>query len=210
KKINILEQKITQYKDLRRSLINQVVTKGLNKNVKLKDSGIDRIGKIPEQWEIKRLKHLGNIETSSVNKKIEEDEVLVKLVNYKDIYNNPTKEIHNNEEYMVVSANNLQLQFKKLKKGDVLFTPSSETIEDIGVSAVVMENLNNTLYSYHILRLRFTKQMNDSFKKYMFNNDFVQSYFSKTAKGTTRKILGLNDFNSLCVIVPPLKEQILI
>jgi len=208
KKITLLERKIIHYKNLRKSLINEVVTKGLDKTVRLKDSGIDWIGKIPEHWEVKRLKHLGNLETSSVNKKIEEDEVLVKLVNYMDIYNNPTKEIRNNDEFMVVSANNLQVQFKKLKKGDVLFTPSSETIEDIGVSAVVMEDLKNTLYSYHILRLRFTKHVDDSFKKYLFNNDFVQTYFSKTAKGTTRKILGLNDFNSLSIIVPPLNEQI--
>lgn len=208
KKVELLEQKIKHYKNLRKSLINKVVTKGLDKNVKLKDSGIDWIGKIPAHWELERLKHLGNLETSSVNKKIDQDEELVKLVNYMDVYNNNTKEIWNNENYMVVSANNLQIQSKKLKKGDVLFTPSSETIEDIGVSAVVMENLNNTLYSYHILRLRFSKKMDDSFKKYMFNNDFVQTYFSKTAKGTTRKILGLNDFNNLPVIVPPIKEQI--
>jgi len=97
---------------------------------------------------------------------------------------------------------------KFLKKGDVLFTPSSETIEDIGVSAVVMEDLENTLYSYHLLRLRFSKNVFLNFKKYLFNNDFVQIYLSKSATGTTRKIIGLSAFNNLSVIMPPtLKEQ---
>jgi type I restriction enzyme S subunit len=207
KKINLLTQKAEMYKELRKSIINDAVCKGLDKNVKLKESGIDWIGKIPEHWEVERLKALGEIETSSVNKKIEEEEELVKLVNYTDVYGNMNKEIWNSDSYMVVSANKLQLRFKILRQGDVLFTPSSETIADIGVSAVVMEDLKNTLYSYHILRLKFSLKMQLNFKKYLFNNDFVQEYFSKSATGTTRKILGLNTFYNLPVVFPPTIEE---
>ncbi len=202
KKINLLTKKADLYKELRKSTINEIVTKGLDATVKLKDSGIDWIGQIPEHWEVKRIKALGEIETSSVNKKIEENEELVKLVNYTDVYGNMNKEIWNNDNYMVVSANKLQVKYKRLKQGDVLFTPSSETITDIGVSAVVMEDLNNTLYSYHILRLKLSNKMYLNFKKYLFNNDFVQEYFSKSATGTTRKILGLNTFYNLPVVFP--------
>lgn len=209
KKINLLTKKLNYYKELRKSLVNETISKGLNKNVKLKNSGIDSFGQIPENWDIVRLKSLGNIETSSVNKKIEENEDLVKLVNYTDVYGNTKKEILNDDNYMIVSANIKQGNTKFLKKGDVLFTPSSETIEDIGVSAVVMEDLENTLYSYHLLRLRFNKNIHLNFKKYLFNNDFVQNYLSKSATGTTRKILGLNTFNNILVILPPtLEEQI--
>lgn len=207
KKIEILTKKTNNYKELRKSLINQTVCRGLDKNVKLKDSGIEWIGKIPEHWQVNRLKSLGCIETSSVNKKIEENEGLVKLVNYTDIYNNPKKEIWNDDSYMVVSANIKQLKSKKLQQGNVLFTPSSETIEDIGVSAVVMEDLENTLYSYHILRFKFQKDIFLNFKKYLLNNDFVQYYFSKSASGTTRKILGLNIFYNLPVLLPPTIEE---
>lgn len=56
KKVNLLEKKIGYYKELRKSIINETVTKGLDKSVKLKDSGIDWIGQIPEHWELKRLK----------------------------------------------------------------------------------------------------------------------------------------------------------
>lgn len=207
RKVVIMEQKIIHYQQLRKSLINETVCLGLDKNVKLKDSGIEWIGMIPKHWEVERLKYLGDIETSSVNKKTEEDESLVKLVNYTDVYNNPNNEIWNSEYFMVVSANLKQLQSKKLNKGDVLFTPSSETIEDIGVSSVVMENLINTLYSYHILRLKFKKSIQLNFKKYLFNNDFVQYYFSKSASGTTRKILGLNIFYNLPILLPPTIEE---
>jgi type I restriction enzyme S subunit len=208
KKISLLQQKIKHYKAYRKTLINETVTKGLDKTVKLKNSGIDWIGRMPEHWEVRRLKSLGNISTSSVNKKIEEDEEIILLVNYTDVYGNKNKEIRNNPNYMKVSAKPNQIIQKNLKKGDVVFTPSSETVEDIGVSSVVMEDLKRTLYSYHILRLRFNYKVFDNFKKYMFNNDYVQYYFSKSAKGTTRKILGLNDFNNLEIVLPiTIQEQ---
>jgi len=58
KKVSLLEKKIGYYQELRKSLINETVTKGLDKNVKLKDSGIDWIGQIPEHWEVKRIKDI--------------------------------------------------------------------------------------------------------------------------------------------------------
>jgi len=58
RKVALLEQKITHYQQLRKSLINETVCRGLDKNVKLKDSGIEWIGMIPERWEVKRVKEL--------------------------------------------------------------------------------------------------------------------------------------------------------
>jgi type I restriction enzyme S subunit len=56
KKINLLTKKTETYKELRKSIINDAVCKGLDKGVKLKESGIEWIGKIPDHWEVKRLK----------------------------------------------------------------------------------------------------------------------------------------------------------
>lgn len=56
KKVNLLEKKIFYYKELCKSIINETVTKGLDKNTKVKDSGIDWIGQIPEHWEVRRFK----------------------------------------------------------------------------------------------------------------------------------------------------------
>lgn len=56
KKVRLLQQKIDYYTELRVSIINDAVTKGLDKNVELKDSGIDWIGQIPKHWKVKRIK----------------------------------------------------------------------------------------------------------------------------------------------------------
>jgi type I restriction enzyme S subunit len=65
RKIALLEQKIIHYKQIRRSLINVTVCRGLEKNVKLKDSGIEWVGKIPAHWDIMRLKDKFNLYTGN-------------------------------------------------------------------------------------------------------------------------------------------------
>jgi type I restriction enzyme S subunit len=55
--ISITEKKIEGLKEKRTSLINHVVTKGLDSNVEMKDSGVEWIGEIPKHWEVKKLKH---------------------------------------------------------------------------------------------------------------------------------------------------------
>ena len=56
KKINLLTKKADYYKELNKSIINNAVCNGLDKNVKLKESGIEWIGKIPQHWYVKRIK----------------------------------------------------------------------------------------------------------------------------------------------------------
>ena len=57
--IEKIQKKIELLKEQRTSLINQCVTKGLDPNVEMKDSGVEWIGEIPKHWDIKKnLKHL--------------------------------------------------------------------------------------------------------------------------------------------------------
>ena len=71
--INIKEQQINLLKERKQILIHKAVTQGLNPNVKLKDSGVEWIGEIPEGWEVKRLKHCLNINNGSDYKHIQTD-----------------------------------------------------------------------------------------------------------------------------------------
>lgn len=54
--VAVLEKKLAAYKRLKKSVINLAVTRGLDPNVKLKDSCVDWIGQVPEGWKIKRVK----------------------------------------------------------------------------------------------------------------------------------------------------------
>jgi len=63
RKIDLLTQKATQYGKLKQSLINETVTRGLDKTVSMKDSGVDWLGDVPEHWKVNRLKNLAYIKT---------------------------------------------------------------------------------------------------------------------------------------------------
>jgi type I restriction enzyme S subunit len=64
--IAIKEQQINLLKERKQILIHKAVTQGLNPNVKLKDSGVEWIGEIPEHWEVKRLKNVCFINRNSL------------------------------------------------------------------------------------------------------------------------------------------------
>ena len=55
---------------------------------------------------------------------------------------------------MVVTASERKIIDCNIKKGDVFITPSSEILDEIGFSAMAVEDFENTVYSYHIMRLR--------------------------------------------------------
>lgn len=61
------KQSIEEYKKYKQSLIEEVVTKGLEKNVKMKDSGLEWIGQIPEHWECKKIKYAVSISRGLFN-----------------------------------------------------------------------------------------------------------------------------------------------
>ncbi|MDX9799459.1 MAG: hypothetical protein RBT05_11455, partial [Bacteroidales bacterium] len=66
KLIELLQEKRT-------ALINQVVTKGINPNARMKDSGIEWIGEIPKDWEIHRLKYISSINRKKLNESTKPD-----------------------------------------------------------------------------------------------------------------------------------------
>ena len=172
----------------------------------MKESGVEWIGKIPKDWEVRRMRNIGVFTSSGINKLINPEEPLVKIINYTDVYGNESL-ILSNKDYMVVSAKEEQIKKNLVKEGDLIFTPSSETIEDIGVSALVDEDLPNTSFSYHVLRFEFKEDIYKNFKKYLCNNEYVQNIFSSRATGSIRKTLNRNDFKDLKVLIPPIKEQ---
>jgi restriction endonuclease S subunit len=165
--------------------------------------------KIPIGWIEKKISQLGTVSTSSVDKKIKKGEKNINLINYMDIYTSKDKKITNSIKFMQVSANNNQLIKNQVKRGDVLFTPSSETSDDIGYSAVIYEEMPETLYSYHLVRLKFNEKDNLdlNYKRFIFNNPRIMRYFSIRSKGVTRMTLSLDDFNETKILIPPKDEQ---
>lgn len=155
-----------------------------------------------------RAGHLGTFSQSGIDKKSNEEEIPVKIVNYMDVYGNK-KGVLRGEQFQEVTAPKGKFPFHLLRRGDVLITPSSETSDDIGHSAVVSENLAQTAYSYHLVRFRPFKstEIIPEFSRFAFQAQQVRAHLEKMSKGTTRKILTRNDFTTIPIIVPDLPTQ---
>ena len=172
----------------------------------MKDSGIEWIGQIPENWNVKLLGKAGKFTASGIDKTINPSQPSVRIINYTDVYGNKSH-LLNEQNYMVVTADEAKIHKHQVKEGDLIFTPSSETIEDIGVSCLINEELQNTSFSYHVLRYEFIDTFYKNYKKYLCNNHFVLNWFSSRATGSIRKTLSRVDFKECPIIVPPLYEQ---
>lgn len=168
-------------------------------------SGEVRFSGFSDEWEEVRLGEIGEFKTSSIDKIINENERLVNLINYMDVYRN--KHIDKNFRCSKTSLKEEQYEKVNLKKGDILFTPSSETPNDIGHSAVIIEDLPNTGYSYHLVRFRPKKSIDLKFSGYVFNNIDILKEFAKRANGSTRFTLSIKDFNETKAKFPSLPEQ---
>jgi len=173
----------------------------------MKDSGAEWLGDIPADWKPYRLGMLGYFSASGIDKKIVEGEPLVQMVNYTDVYGSVTKELAPYAGLMTVSCPEEKIRYHSLAIGDILFTPSSETADDIAYSAVVVKDMPNTVYSYHLIRFRPKADIAVGYRKYLCNNRFVLSQFTRTCKGTTRQILVRDDFKNIVVVIPPSGEQ---
>lgn len=166
--------------------------------------------KIPSDWKSFRLGSIGEFSSSGIDKKSKENEEKVSMVNYTDLVKKrryfPVQS--GDKNYMEVTTPKKKLDIHKLKKGDMVFLPSSETSEDLGYSSLIDFENEKTVYSYHILRYKNFKPINHYFKKYLTNHHSVLSQFSSNGKGTTRQIIDRNVFNNIHVLLPPDNEQV--
>ena len=157
------------------------------------------------EW--KELGQLGKFENIGTDKKINEGEKLVTLLNYVDVYHH--KYIDSSIPQMQVSASDKKIVDCSVEQGDIFVTPSSETVDDIGHSSIITETIPNAVYSYHIMRYRlFAKNMLLSYYiNYAFDTNFVKKQILKKAQGLTRFGLSIGKFSSIQIPIPSIPEQ---
>jgi type I restriction enzyme, S subunit len=206
KLLDISKRKIGLLKEQRASIINQVVTKGLNPNAKMKHSGVEWIGDIPEGWGVSKLKQISDVKISSVDKHIHEEELSVKVCNYTDVYYNEL--INNKIQFRNGSCSQDEFNKFKLNKGDVIITKDSESADDIGVPSFVVSQIENLVCGYHLTIIKpETKIILGEYIFRQLQTSRIKSYFEVNANGVTRFGLGKYTVLDCNIILPPLEEQ---
>ena len=206
--IALQEKMIAHLTDYRQSVITEAVTKGLNQDVQFVPSGIDWIGDIPEHWGMQRLKTLGWTQNGiSQSGDYFGEDFAYPFVSYSDAYKNYSI------PYPEGRANSTDKDRRtySLIEGDVLFTRTSETIEEIGYSSTCLETIKNAVYSGFLIRFRPTSdKLYKGYSKYYFRSQVHRAYFVKQMNIVTRASLGQDLLKNLIVLLPPLAEQLAI
>lgn len=203
--ISLQEEMISELQAYKQSVITEAVTKGLAPNVPMKDSGVEWIGMIPEGWKIQRLRTLGNCQNGiSKGGEYFGDEFDFPFVNYTDAYKNI------DVPYPEGRANSTEEDRKQysLIEGDILFTRTSETIDEIGYASTCTQTIPNAVFSGFLIRFRPTgKELYYGFSKYYFRSSIHRAFFVKEMNLVTRASLSQNLLKNLPTLIPPLSEQ---
>ncbi len=164
------------------------------------------IGVIPEDWEVISLGDL-LVFKNGLNKEKEFFGFGIPIINYMDVFANSG--LKSNNIKGKVSLNNDEIRNYSVKLGDVFFTRTSETQNEIGVSTVLLENIKDCVFSGFILRGRpKTNQLDIFYSKYCFRGNYVRKQIISTSSYTTRALTNGKLLSDVILALPPtLKEQ---
>lgn len=195
---------IDEYKKLKQSVITQAVTKGIRPNRPMKDSGIEWIGNIPSEWSILKVKHLGWTQ-NGISKGGEHFGFGFPFVSYSDVYKN--FELPQNVNGLINSTSEEQKNYS-VEKGDIFFTRTSETIEEVGFSSVCKKTIPNAVFAGFLIRLRVTSpKIHIDYAKYYFRGEQIRIYLIKQMNLVTRASLGQDLLRAMSITIPSIDEQ---
>jgi type I restriction enzyme S subunit len=197
KKIKLLQEKKGSYEELKKSLINEIVCRGINKNVELKDSGVEWIGKIPKHWKIERLKDQFSLISSGIYSFKEKKEYL----STKSISINKIEKI---EETITFekrpSRANMQPIINSVWFAKLRFTKKSYLFDDL-------EETKKYILSTGFAGLR-TKSINSKFVNYYICSEYFLYQKDITSYGTTQEAITEPNINQIFFVCPQKEEQI--
>ncbi len=214
--VEYLDRKTTQIQDFirkkerlielleeeRSRTIERLVTKGLNVNVNIKISGNEWIGDIPEHWQIKRLGAFGRFFKGGGISRSELTEFGIAAILYGDIYTKYNFSIQN-----IINRISKKTAKKaiKLQYGNLLFTGSGETIEDIG-KCVAFLSEERTYAGGDVIIYR--QNTSDSlFLSYALSTTSAIFQKARTSKGDIIVHTYASKLKNVYIALPPINEQ---
>ncbi|WP_120859253.1 restriction endonuclease subunit S [Helicobacter pylori] len=162
----------------------------------------------PLNWQRVRLGDIG-ITISGLVGKTKQDFINgnAKYITFLNVLNNviiDTSILENVKIY----PNEKQNSFKKY---DLFFNTSSETPKEVGMCAVLLDDIDQVFLNSFCFGFRiFDKAVDGLFLSYLINSEIGRKAFENLAQGSTRYNLSKSGFNNVCLFLPPLNEQIAI
>lgn len=195
--VSVLNQKKEKYELLKKSLIQHAVTKGLNPDVEMKESGVEWIGRIPKHWEIRRMKDLF-IERGQLSTTGAED--LLSVSEYYGVARRADK-LESDDEY--ISRADSLIGYKRCYAGDLVINIMLAWKTGLGISDY--DGIVSPAYAVY-------KGVNlcPHFFHYLLRTGMYTQQFKRHSKGIidSRLRMYTDRFNTISAVYPPVEEQI--
>lgn len=199
------KESIEEYKRYKQAVITEAVTKGLDRTVPMKNSKNNYIGKIPVHWNEKKLRFLGVCQ-NGISKSAEYFGTGYPFISYGDVYRNFALPEQGSG---LIESSETDRDIYSVKRGDVFFTRTSETIEEVGFTSTCLKTVDNATFAGFIIRFRpnSEEELLPEFSKYYFRSDIHRKFFVKEMNLVTRASLSQELLKKLPVLLPSIKEQ---
>lgn len=198
-----LEKQIELLQKYKKSLITETVTKGLDKSVPMKDSGIEWIGAIPETWNVKRLRYVASVKTGPFGTQLSADEYVdegVPIINVKNIgYGN----ILSDDLDFVPESVAERLSVHILHKNDIVFGRKGA----VDKHAIISEEYAGWVQGSDCIRVRIENEMDAHYLNYLFESTYFASYVLLYAVGTTMASMSSEILLNAKLLIPSIDEQ---
>lgn len=192
--ISNAQQQIEKLKAYKQSVITETVTKGLDPDVAMKDSGVEWIGEIPEHWEVAPIRSLFRIKKDIIGH--EPDTVLSITqggIKVKDINENSGQMANSYAHYQIVNIGDFAMNHMDLLTG--------------GVGISEFEGVTSPDYRVFVIR---NAEMNPRYFLYVFQMYYRNKIFYAFGQGAAnlgRWRLPAQNFNTVAVPLSPVEEQ---
>ena len=199
-----IQTQIETLEEYKKSVITEAVTKGLDPNVEMKDSGVEWVNKIPTNWEINKIKYL----SSSIFKGqgIKKDDVdpngSIPCIRYGEIYSKYSNTF--NQCFSFITSNQLSPKQPILQQGDIVFAITGELIEEIGKNILYTGN-EHCAVGGDIVVARING--NTRFINYALNSSYCQN--QKSCNKFKLKVVHISSFEigNIILLLPPINTQ---
>lgn len=193
KAIELKEKLIEQKKKQKKGLMQKLLT------------GEVRLPGFEGEWKKVRLGKIGKTYNGLSGKKAEDFGEGKPYIPYKAIFDN-SKIYINKFEYVRIEENEKQ---NIVKYGDIFFTTSSETPDEVGMSSVLLEDVNEVYLNSFCFgyRLNNFDTLIPEFAQFLFRSDSFRRSTFKLAQGSTRFNISKNEMMKITVLLPSIEEQ---
>lgn len=203
--------RVESAKEYKKAVVTEAVTKGLDNDAKMKDSGVECIGEIPEGWSFPKITHI--LDYTHPYPIGDGDHGSIKATDYTE-YGIPFIRVQNlgfatdlclDNVVYISEAQNRTIQNSTLKPNDILFAKTGATIGKVGI---VPESIKKANTTSHVGKITVSESIVPKYIFYVLSSNIgYRQFWDIAAQKSTRPELSIDEIKTIRVLLPKTKEE---